>query len=67
MSFPDHPALARHLEGVTYPCGRAELLRHASAAGCGDDVLGPLGGLPRDDRYDDLDSVFSALDAIRAR
>ncbi|MEU4672357.1 DUF2795 domain-containing protein [Amycolatopsis sp. NPDC023774] len=52
---------------MTYPCGRAELLRHASAAGGGDDVLGALGGLPHDERYDDLDSVWSALEANRVR
>jgi Protein of unknown function (DUF2795) len=53
--------LAEHLAEVEYPCGRDELLRRAAAAGCGDSILGPLGGLPGDHRYSDLDSVCAAL------
>ncbi|QRP49548.1 DUF2795 domain-containing protein [Amycolatopsis sp. FDAARGOS 1241] len=66
MSFPDHDTLSRHLAGVRYPCGRAELLRQATAAGAGDDVLGPLGALAAEARYDDLDGVWTALETNRS-
>ncbi|MFI5606957.1 DUF2795 domain-containing protein [Amycolatopsis sp. NPDC051903] len=66
MSFPDHKTLAGYLDGAPYPCGREELLRHVTASGGGDDVLGPLGGLPADARYDDLDGVWAALETNRA-
>ncbi|WET76658.1 DUF2795 domain-containing protein [Amycolatopsis sp. QT-25] len=48
------------LRQATYPCGRDELLRAASAAGAGDNVLGPLGSLPARD-YADGDSVWEAV------
>ncbi len=61
MTHPGRDALAQHLAEVEYPCGRAELLRRAAAAGGGDDVLGPLGGLPHDGYYPDLDAVWNAV------
>jgi hypothetical protein len=64
MTTPDRDTLERHLAEVRYPCGRAELLRRAAAAGGGDTVLGPLGNLPDDD-YADLDAVWTAVAADR--
>jgi hypothetical protein len=60
MTTPDRGILERHLADVRYPCGRAELLRRAAAAGGGDTVLGLLGNLPDDD-YADLDAVWTAI------
>ncbi|MEU4673426.1 DUF2795 domain-containing protein [Amycolatopsis sp. NPDC023774] len=67
MSFPDQNTFARHLERVAYPCGREDLLRHATAAGGSDDVLGPLGALAVDGRYDNFDSVWAALETNRVQ
>jgi len=64
MTIPDRGALEPHLAEVQYPCGRAELLRQAAAAGGGDTVLGFLGNLP-DDNYADLDAVWTAISADR--
>lgn len=45
------------LSDVSFPCGRAELLRHAAAGGADDDVLGHLAALP-EHRYPGLDDVI---------
>jgi hypothetical protein len=63
MPAPDRSSLEQHLAETDYPCGREELLRRAAAAGGGDSVLGPLGGLPADDRYENFDSVWEAVSA----
>ena len=36
------------LSDLEFPCGRAELLRHAAAGGADDDLLGHLAALPDD-------------------
>ncbi|RSD07944.1 DUF2795 domain-containing protein [Amycolatopsis eburnea] len=63
MSAPERTSLEHHLAETRYPCGRDELLRRAAASGGGDSVLGPLGGLPDGDRYDDFDAVWEAVSA----
>ncbi|WP_290063023.1 DUF2795 domain-containing protein [Amycolatopsis solani] len=63
MSAADRTSLEQHLAETEYPCGRDELLRRAAAAGGGDSVLGSLGGLPGDDRYENFDAVWEAVSA----
>lgn len=58
-----HAALADSLEGMAYPCDRDQLLRHASAMGAADDVLGHIGTLSEHDRYADLDGIERAMRA----
>jgi hypothetical protein len=65
MTKPDRETLTRHLAEVEYPCGREELLHRAAASGGGDAVLGPLGALPDDGHYKDIDSVLDAVSAGR--
>lgn len=65
MSAPDRSSLEQHLADTEYPCGREELLRRAAAAGGGDSVLGPLGGLPATDWYAGFDDVWEAVSAQR--
>ncbi|HKS48619.1 MAG TPA: DUF2795 domain-containing protein [Amycolatopsis sp.] len=44
------------LSDLDFPCGRADLLRHAAACGADDDILGHLGALP-EGSYAGIDAV----------
>ncbi|NIH79484.1 DUF2795 domain-containing protein [Amycolatopsis viridis] len=63
MTIPDPDRLHALLSDVDFPCGRAELIRRATANGADDSVLGHLGAIP-DSTYPDLDAVTSACSEI---
>ncbi|SFB58990.1 Protein of unknown function [Amycolatopsis marina] len=49
------------LTGMRYPCERQELVRHATAQGADDEVIGRLCVLP-EHHYADLADVHAALE-----
>jgi len=63
MTTPDPERLRAFLSDVDFPCGRAELIRQATAHGADDSTLGHLGAIP-DSTYADLDAVTSACGEI---
>lgn len=60
MTQPNFPMVRNSLDGIAYPCVRADLLRHAAAQGAGDDTLGALNGLP-DRQYRSAEDVCGSL------
>lgn len=64
MGQPRPHRIRQFLDGVEYPCGRVELVRYAAANGAGEDLLGQLGCLPEDKRFDSFDGVHDALNDV---
>jgi hypothetical protein len=59
MDKPSPIQMQKFLGGIEYPVGRADLVRHASACGADDTLLGRLSALP-DRTFDGPDAVSRA-------
>lgn len=61
MGQPSPDRIRHYLQDAEYPCDRVELVRYAAARGADEDLLGHLGSLPEQQRFNGLDSVHEAL------
>ncbi|OLR92933.1 DUF2795 domain-containing protein [Actinokineospora bangkokensis] len=60
---PNPIQLQKHLGGIDYPAGRADLVEHARSHGADDDVLSTLESIP-DRTYDGPNAVSQAVSQV---